>query len=378
MLENVFVVDLTRHLPGPYATQLLASHGARVLKVEQPPAGDPVRAMPPHDADGVSAIFRALNRGKQSLALDLKQPAAQAALRELLAQADVLVESFRPGVLARLGIEPTALRARNPGLIVCSLSGYGQDGPYRDRPGHDLNYQAYAGALGISVDREGRPITPGVQVGDMTAGLSATVGILLALLARATSGAGRDVDVSMLDAAVSAQAIHLLPHLHGAKLPPTQMPLSGGLPTYGVFTCQDGRAFALGVLEPKFWAVFCDLVDRPDWLDRQLDPALRAELDALFATRPRDAWRVILEQADCCASPVLDYDEVLADPQVQARGLVTPERVAPPLRFDPPCPEDHLVPPATVGAHTRDALRSAGLDDAAIDALLESGAAHQG
>jgi crotonobetainyl-CoA:carnitine CoA-transferase CaiB-like acyl-CoA transferase len=377
MLSDLLVVDLTRHLPGPYATQLLASHGARVIKVEQPPLGDPVRAMPPHDAQGVSAIYRALNRGKQSLALNLKHPQGQAALRRLLERADVLVEGFRPGVLARLGVDVEATRAANPRLVVCSISGYGQDGPYRDRPGHDLNYQAYAGALGLNVDRAGHVVVPGVQVGDVTAGLSAFSGVLLALLERARTGRGRAVDVSMLDAAVSVQAINLLPHLRGAPAVPGELPLSGGMPAYGVFRCADGGAVAMGILEPKFWATFCEIVDRADWVDRQFDPSLRDELDALFATRPRDAWRVILEDADCCLAPVLSYDEVVDDPQVKARELISPDRVAPPMRFDPPCSEEGLGPAAQAGAHTREVLLAHGFVEAEVAELLEAGAAVQ-
>jgi len=378
VLDGRLVLDLTRHLPGPYATQLLADFGARVVKVE-PPGGDPVRFYPPHDAAGVAAGFRALNGGKESVVLDLKAPAAVDALRRLAARADVLVEGFRPGVLARLGLEPAAARAANPGLVWCSISGYGQDGPYRDRPGHDLNYQAYSGALGLNVGPDGRVATPGLQAGDLSASLAAVVGILLALLERERTGRGRDVDASMLDALVSIQALTLGNHLGGDPAVPGRLLLAGGLPSYGVYRARDGRHVALGILEPKFWRVFCEVVDRPAWLERQLDDALRPELEALFASRTRDEWRVILENSGCCAAPVLDYDEVLADDQVRARGLVGEARPAPPVRFRPPVAARPDAPfPTRPGEHTRAVLAElTDLDPAALEALLASGAARQ-
>lgn len=378
MLHDRLVLDLTRHLPGPYATQLLGDLGARVIKVEAPPGGDPTRAVPPYDASGVSAAFRALNQGKRSLGLDLKRPEARDLILRLCARADVVVEGFRPGVMARLGLDPQELMRAHPHLVVCSISGYGQDGPYRDRAGHDLNYQAYAGALWVSTDREGRAITPGLQLGDLSAALAASVGVLAALLERERTGRGRWVDAAMLDALVSLQALHLGPHLAGQPTLPGRLPLSGGLPSYGLYRCADGRHVALGALEPKFFQGFCAAVGRPEWAERQFDPGLEAELAALFATRPRDEWRFILEDADCCLAPALDYDEVRQDPQVQARGLLGADRVAPPVRFQPP-----LAPPAgrpfptRVGEHTREVLRDElGLGAAEVEGLLAAGVAH--
>ena len=375
VLDGVLVLDLTRHLPGPYATQLLADLGARVIKLEAP-EGDPVRFVPPHDAAGVSAAFRALNQGKRGLGLDLKRPEAVELVRRLAARADVLVEGFRPGVMARLGLDPDQLRREHPRLVVCSISGYGQDGPYRDRPGHDLDYQAYAGALWVTADPDGRAVLPGIQLGDLSAALSAVVGILAGLFQRERSGQGRKVDAAMLDALVSLQALHLAPHRAGQRAVPGQLPLSGGIPSYGLYRCADGKWVALGALEPKFFQAMCAIVGKPEWAERQFDRTLADDLAALFATRPRDEWRFILEDAGCCLAPVLDYDEVAEDPQVVARGLLPPGRVAPPVRFDPPYGPAQAVFPARIGEHTREVLaQELGLGAGEIDRLVEAGVA---
>jgi alpha-methylacyl-CoA racemase len=375
VLKGLLILDLTQYLPGPYATQILADFGARVVKIE-PPTGDAVRHLPPHDAEGVSLAFRALNQGKESLALNLKTEAGRDLLLSLVDHADVLVEGFRPGVLDRLGIGQGVCCERNPRLIWCAISGYGQDGPYRDRPGHDANYLSYAGALGISSGRDGVPALPGLQAADTLASLAALSGILLALCERTTSGNGRVVDASMLDAAVSVQGIHFANHKAGQTAGPRSMSLNGGLPCYDTYRTQDGRAVALGALEPKFWEVFCDIVGKDEWVGSQFQPDLRAEVAALFAERTLDEWRLILEDSGCCLSPVLSYDEALADPQVQHRGLVEDTRTAPPVRFQPPLRRTDPGPFATrPGAQSRDLLSELlGLDDAELDALGEAGA----
>ncbi len=374
MLSGLTVLDLTRHLPGPYATQVMADLGARVVKVEAPPHGDPTRHLPPHGPDGVATFFRALNQGKESLGLDLKHPRGPGLLLDLAAKVDVLVEGFRPGVLERLGVGPAACQARNPGLVWCSLSGHGQDGPARDRAGHDLTYQAYSGALWLNAAAGGLPVVPGLQAADFMGSFGALTGILAALIERGRTGRGRVVDASMLDAVVSVQGPHLLGHLAGERAGPGVMPLSGAFPCYRTYRCQDGRAVAFAPLEPKFWQTFCDIVARPDWVARQFDPAMHADLEALFASRPRDEWRLILEGSEVCLAPVLDYDEVVADPQVQARGLVTPDKVAPPVRFaGVPLPAARPAP-ARVGAHTAPVLRDLlGVSDAEVDALVADG-----
>lgn len=374
MLDSLLVLDLSAYLPGPYLTQTLADFGARVVKVE-PPGGDPARHVPPHDEEGVSAAFRALNHGKRSLGLDLKQSAARDLLLRLVEQADVLVEGFRPGVLERLGVGSASCRERNPRLIWCSVSGYGQDGPAAATAGHDINYLASSGALSITTCREGHPAVPGLQVADALAALAGLSGVLLALCERERSGLGRMVDASMLDAAVSVQGLHFAAQALGASAAPRAMPLNGVFPCYDLYPTADGRAFALGALEPKFWARFCDVVGRPEWVARQFDPSLRDEVAGLFAERTRDEWRVVLETAGCCGSPVLDYSEVREDPQVRARGLLEEARAAPPVRFSPSLRRPAAAVPARVGADSRAVLSEfLNLDSASVDALVESGA----
>ncbi|MCA8920176.1 MAG: CoA transferase [Planctomycetes bacterium] len=367
MLRDVLVIDLTRHLPGPYATWLLAHHGATVLKVEAP-EGDPARFFPPYDDAGVSAVFAQLNRGKRSLGLDLKHPQGVETLHGLLERADVVVEGFRPGVLERLGVD----LARHPRLVRCSLSGYGQTGPYRDTPGHDLNYQAYAGALSQAVGEDGHPALPGLQLGDMSAALSAVIGILLALHERARTGVGRTVDASMLEALVSFQTMGLSAHLAGQPWNAGQTLLTGAVPCYRVYATADGRSGALGALEPKFWLRFCAAVGQDDWSARQFDGTLCADVAALFRGEPLAHWRALLEDAGCCWSPVLDYDDLARDPHVQARGLLPP---GPPFRFDPPLAPPAAPCPPQAGADSRAILTEhLGLEPAAVDALVAAGA----
>ncbi len=384
MLDGLLVLDLTRHLPGPWATQALCDLGAAVIKVEAPPAGDPVRALPPHDARGVSAAFAALNRGKRSVVVDLKRPGGAALLLDLAARADVLVEGFRPGVLDRLGAGEAAARARNPRLVWCALSGYGQAGPYRDRPGHDLTYQAYTGLLGRSRDARGEVVTPGFQTADMLGASAALAAILAALVERARTGVGRAVEASMLEATLSARALHLGPWQVGDRGGRETDPLGGAFPNYRVYATADGGAFALAALEPQFWGGFCDIVGRPDWVGRGHDPSLVPEVEALFRTRPRDAWRLILETADVCAAPVLDDGEVLSDPQVGALGLAAAGHVAPPFAVTPADPDQtaafaRRAVAAHPGADTRAVLREVlGLGDAAIDDLEAQGVVRSG
>lgn len=375
MLHDLRVLDLTNYLPGPYATQILADFGAEVIKVESP-LGDPVRHLPPQDLEtGLSAAFRALNQGKQSVVIDLKREEGRELLLRLVETADVLMEGFRPGVLDRLGVGAEVCRARNPRLVFCSISGYGQGGPYRDKAGHDLNYLAYSGALSIGTDAEGLPTTPGIQSADVLGSFTALTGVLMALHERARTGEGRVVDASMFEAALSIQAMHFMNHWAGLAAKPRAMTLNGGLPCYGTYGTSDGRAVALGALEPKFWSAFCDVVGEEDWVARQFDPDLREEVAALFRTRTRDEWRLILESGECCLAPVLDYDEVLDDPHVQDRGLLERgRRPAPPFRFQPPAKRslEHLA--TTPGADTRDVLeRVLGLTQEEVGALRESG-----
>jgi crotonobetainyl-CoA:carnitine CoA-transferase CaiB-like acyl-CoA transferase len=389
-LSGLHVLDLTRLLPGGYASQILADLGADVLKIEEPGLGDYSRAMPPF-ARTTGHGFLAVNRNKRSAAINLKHPLGREALLRLADGADVLLEGFRPGVLARLDLAHETLRARNPRLIVCAITGYGQDGPYSQRAGHDLNYIGYAGLL-AHLTRPGQPPTlPGAQFADIAGGgLMAVVGVLAALVGRAASGEGRVVDVAMLDGALALLPLLGSMLLNGVPEPaPGEGALAGALPGYNIYETADGRYVTLAALEPKFWAEFCQRVGRPDLIARQMPGdeaerrAVEAELAALFRTRTRDEWVAALGEAEVCLGPVNTLTEALADPQIRARGMVIPAdfgaevgegaalRLAP-LISDAPFAVRSGPPP--LGAHTAEALSAAGYSADEIAALAAAGA----
>jgi alpha-methylacyl-CoA racemase len=364
-LAGTRVLDLTRLYPGPYATMLLADLGADVVKVEDRAAGDYLRDISPGQ-------FEALNRGKRSLSVDLKQPAAVELVLRLAARADVLVESFRPGVLDRIGCGPAALLVRNPRLVVCSISGYGQNGPYAGRAGHDIDYIALAGVLarnGLGVV----PVLPGVQVGDFYGGSQqAVIAILAALLERERSGRGRHLDVAMCEGAMGL----LLPHfgaLAAGHAPQARGEdvLSGSRPCYRVYACKGGGAVVLGALEPKFWERFCLAVSQPDWVPRQLDRDLAAEVDELFLGATRDEWVQRLAAADCCLEPVLEPAEARVHPQAQARGVFLDSAQ---MRTLPALCDPASGPAPQRGEHTDEVLRENGLSAADVEALRAAGA----
>jgi crotonobetainyl-CoA:carnitine CoA-transferase CaiB-like acyl-CoA transferase len=328
-LAGVVILDFTQLLPGPYCTRLLADLGARVVKVE-PPWGDGVRARPPLLPNGAGAAYTALNRGKELITLDLRTPEGRAAALELARSCDALVEGFRPGVMDRLGLGFTAVKAVNPGVVYCSLTGYGQDGPYAQRAGHDLNYLALSGALGLGGQADGPPSPPAVQVADIGGGSQlAALSIVTALLGRQRGTLAEAVwlDVSMVDGVASWLQREVSTAFAGRAEPRRgRGPLNGGAPFYGVYETADGRYMALGALEAKFWASFCVAAGQPDWVERQHErptDQLAADLRALFLTRTQAAWVDTLGEADTCCTPVLDWDEVWADPHIQARGLLT-------------------------------------------------------
>jgi len=385
-LDGVRILDLTRLLPGPYATQLLADAGADVVKLEDTGAGDYARHMPPATDDGVGAVFDAVNRGKHSVAIDLKHEDGRAAFYELVADADVVVESFRPGVTERLGVDYETLTDHREDLVYCSLTGYGQNGPYADRAGHDLNYVGLAGLLDMtraSVDET--PRMPGYQVADMAGGLFAAFSVCSALLSRELGNTGGEyLDVALTDAVVSfSQA--LAPEALGDGDPrPGETALTGQYPWYDVYETGDGRYVTLGALEPRFWTTFCEAVDRPDLADKHMtgDPAereaLREELADLFASRTRDEWVDELAGVDAAVDGVYTPRETLEHPQIAARGYVErpadgAPRVGLPLRGSD-IPTDATGGPPGHGEHTETVLMAAGLDAEELERLREAGA----
>ncbi|WP_345794371.1 CaiB/BaiF CoA-transferase family protein [Thauera sp. JM12B12] len=334
-LEGVRVLDLTRLLPGPLATQHLADHGAEVIKVEDTAAGDYARTMGAMGGE-TSWFYQLVNRDKRSLRLDLKQPEGRALFLRLVDTADVVVEGFRPGVMERLGLGYTALAERKPSLVLCSISGYGQTGPYALRAGHDINYLGYAGVLDQIGSAGGPPGLSNLQVGDLLGGtMGAVTGIMMALFDARRSGQGRHVDVSMTDTSFAHMIFPLAEVLaHGRVKPRGEDLLTGGVPCYGVYETADGRHMAVGALEEKFWHLLCDTVGRPE-----LKPAHLAEgeagaqareaLAAIFRSRSQRDWVAVFDEVDCCVTPVLRLEESLQNPQLRARGMVVEVEGAP-------------------------------------------------
>ncbi|MFL5319803.1 MAG: CaiB/BaiF CoA transferase family protein [Myxococcaceae bacterium] len=386
-LTGLKVLDLSRLLPGPYATLVLADLGAQVDKLEDPQGGDYIRQMAPFRGDD-SALFYALNRNKRSITLDLKKPEAIEAFRTLIKGYDVLVESFRPGVMDKLGLGYAALSELNPRLIYCSISGYGATGPDRLRAGHDLNYIARAGALGYG----GTPADlsfPGVQMADIGGGsLFSLVGILAALYERHTTGRGRFVDMSMTDGAVAFLHMHLAARLvmgkEGAALERGREALNGGYASYRPYKTSDGKFLAVGALEPKFGTGFFQALGRVDLLGDAYDTgekgqAVQREVERIIASQPLAHWKAIFSKLDLCVEPVNEGDDVLEDPQLRARGLFVEaedkERGIKVTHLRTPVLLGELptVPPPRLGQHTKEILEEAGLGSSVVAALTGSG-----
>lgn len=382
-LEGLRVLDLCRLLPGAYATSVLADLGADVVKLEQPGGGDPMRAYAPRVGRS-SGFTWVTDRNKRSVALNLRDPRGLEAALRLAADCDAVVESFRPGVADRLGIGYEALRAVNPRVVLCSISGYGADGPLAQAAGHDINYVGRAGVLSVTAV-DGRPAIPGVQVGDLAGGsLLGLTGLLAALWRAARTGEGDHVDVAMTDGAFALLALEIGAHVADGRVPAGGAELlNGGVPCYNVYRCADDRWLTVGALEPPFWRALCEALARPDLLERAMDPEAIAVCRELFAARPRDAWLALLDGVDCCVGPVNDLAEAMRDPQLVHRGMVAAQEHAtegPVGQLGSPIhlrerPPSLRAPAPEVGEHTRELLAAAGYGPAAIDALVADGVA---
>ena len=329
-LAGIRVLDLSRLLPGGFCSLLLADFGADVIKVEDTGMGDYVRWASPQypgaEPSAGGAMFLALNRGKRSVRIDLKTEGGREVMLRLARDADVLLESFRPGVMERLGVGWERLREENPRLVYCAVTGYGQDGPFAGRAGHDIDYLARIGLLGMTGDPEGPPVQAAGQIADLGGGaLMAAFGILAALRERDRSGEGQLVDVSMADGALSWLAMDAARVLAGGETPGRgRAELAGGLLCYRPYRCADGWV-ALGALEPKFWRSWCEGVGRPDLVERQFDAVgsdTHREVEAVFAGRTRAGWEAFNDEHDCCLEPVLGLDEALESELVGAREMV--------------------------------------------------------
>jgi alpha-methylacyl-CoA racemase len=377
-LAGLRVLDLSRLLPGGFCSLLLADFGADVIKVEDTGAGDYLRWAEPRyeDADPSAggAMFLALNRGKRSVRIDLKADGGRDVLLRLVRDADVLLESFRPGVMDRLGVGYEALRAVNPGLVYCAITGYGQDGPFAGRAGHDLNYLARIGMLALTEE----PLQPAGQVADIGGGaLMAAFGILAALRERDRSGEGQLVDVSMSDGALSWLAMAAARQFADGE-PGSE--LTGGLICYRPYRCADGWV-AFGALEPKFWRAWCLGVGREDLVERQFEPVgsdAHREVEAVFAGRTRAEWEAFNDEHDCCLEPVLGLDEALESELVRARGMVvevgSARVLGAPVKLSRTRADPARAGAPPLGADTDAVLVEAGYGAAEIEELKRAGA----
>jgi crotonobetainyl-CoA:carnitine CoA-transferase CaiB-like acyl-CoA transferase len=390
-LGDIRVLDLSRLLPGGFCSMMLADFGAEVLKVEDTGMGDYIRWSPPYyegaEDSAKSALYLALNRGKRSIRLNLKEERGREVLLKLAREYDVLLESFRPGVLDRLGVGYERLREQNPRLVYCAITGYGQDGPYRDRSGHDMNYLGLIGLLGLTGEKDGPPIQAGGQIADIGGGaLMGAFGIMAALHERERSGEGQFVDVSMADGSLSWLALIAARHFAEGYVPKRGEPeLSGGLICYRPYACSDGWV-TLGALEPKFWQAWCRGVGREDLIEKQFDrpgSEAHAEVERIFLERTRDEWQRFAGEHDCCLEPLLDIGEALDSELVKAREMVVEldqpgagpvKQLGVPIKLSR-TPGAVDEPGPSLGEHTDEVLAALGYSEADISALKECGAA---
>ena len=392
-LEGIRVLDLSRLLPGPFCSLLLADFGAEVIKVEDLGMGDYARWSPPYyegaEESAKSALFLGLNRNKTSIRLNLKDGGGRDALLRLVEHADVVLESFRPGVLDRLGVGYEAMKAVNPGIVVCAITGYGQDGPLRDRSGHDMNYLGLIGLLGMTGEADGPPVQAAGQIADVGGGaLLAAFGILAALRERDRSGEGQFVDVSMADGALSWLSMVASSFLADGNVPRRgQLPLAGMFVCYRPYQCADGWV-TLGALEPKFFQAWCRGVGREDLIEQQFaQPGSQAHaaIEAVFMVRTRAEWTAFAGEHDCCLEPVLDLDEVLESDLVRERQMVVPldqpgaqqpvRLLGTPVKLSRTPADTNRLPGPGLGEHTEAVLLAAGYSGDEVAELIGSGAA---
>jgi len=377
-LAGVRVLDLTRLLPGGFATAMLADLGAEVIKVEQPGQGDYMRWDDPKIGDE-SAHNWTNDRNKKSIALNLKDPNAVAALKKLAETADVVFEGFRPGVVDRLGVGYEDIKAINPKIVYCSLTGYGQTGPLVKEPGHDLNYAARAGITGITGPKDGVPTLIGVQIADLGGGaLISIAGILAALYRAATTGEGDYVDVAMTDGAFAWTSIWMGDHFATGEVPKAgEMMLNGASPCYQVYECSDGKYLTVAAVEEQFFEVVCEVVGQPELKSTQFESDKIDLWREIFLGKPRDEWLDLFKGHDACVGPVNDFAEAASDPQLTHREMIvdlerpghgTFKQIGSPIKLKEHPAQIRTASPG-LGEHTVEILSEAGLSPEEIDVL---------
>ena len=387
-LEGIRILDLTRLGPGPFASMILADMGAEVIKVEEPEPrgglGSDILTPPSGTEDELerAAAYNCLGRNKKSLALNLKIPEARELFYKLVATADVVFEGYRPGVGKRLGVDYETISQLNPKTVYCSISGFGQDGPYSQLPGHDPNYSAVAGLIGLNRDRNGRPMPIGIPVADMSVALHAVIGILCGIMARGNTGQGQNVDVSFTDSALDLACFSLSMFLgRGIKediAPPSVM---------NVFETKDGKFLVTGVIETYFWERFCRALGREDLIPHQFAKGEKLEevvstIKEVILTKTRDDWFRIMREADTCVTPVLDLDEVVSDPQLLHRNMIMEvnhpkagkaRQLGMSIKLSDTPAQFRSFAPA-LGEHTGEILEELGYTASGIKALQDQGA----
>lgn len=372
-LKGIRILDLSRLLPGPYLTQLLADLGAEVIKIETPQLGDYSRLAPPEM--GLGGLFETVNRGKKSVAVNYRNARGREIFLKLAATADVILEGFKPGSVKKWGIDYDAVRAVKPDIVYCSLSGYGQEGPFRGRAGHDLNYLAIGGALALNSRVGEAPLPYGLPAADLAGGMLAAIAILGALVGRGKTGAGMYLDMALLDGVISWMTpLAGAAYFSGIDVSAGSLPLLGGLPCFNVYETADGKYLTLAALEPTFWADFCRVTDRADLLPRQFDRRLGSEITAIFRQKSRAEWLSAFAGTDGCVEAVNSFEEMLAHPQVRARGFVREQNgKAVGLNSSFVFARGASAPPPSLGQHTREILQGVGLQDGEIEELAARG-----
>lgn len=385
-LRGLKVLDFSTLLPGPYATLMLADMGAEVLRVESPTRPDLVRALPPQDASGQSAAHSYLNRGKKAIAIDLKKPEALEIVKKLVQEFDIVVEQFRPGVMDRLGLGFEALKALNPKLIYCSITGYGQTGPLKDRAGHDINYLSLSGSVDYSRRDGERPTPNGLQIADIAGGSHhAVMGVLAAVIERQTQGdafQARHIDISMTDCVFSMNAMFASGYLGGNEKPKAEKTMLNGGSFYDYYETSDGRYMSVGSLEPQFLMQFCQALGLMDVIAKagSQKPEDMAEFKQAvatqFAAHDFEYWTNSFEKLDCCVEPVLSFAEACEKPLAQERNWTTSVKdtkgqtitqLANPI-FKP---QTETFAGSVIGSHTKEVLEEIGFTNSDIESLKQ-------